>query len=152
MGAEAAFQITQLLYRYAEHIDQGRLEQAAAMFAQARIHTGARQPLDAQQLLALWRRLLILYPCGTPCTRHLITNPIIDLAEDGCSASARSCYTVLQAVDGFALQPIASGRYLDRFACQDGVWHFTERDYRQMDFVGDMSRHLRVAVNPAPGD
>lgn len=152
MGAEAAFQITQLLYRYAEHIDQGQLEQAAALFAQARIHTGASQPLDARELLALWRRLLIIYPCGTPRTRHLITNPIIELAEDGSSVSVRSCYTVLQAVDGFALQPIASGRYLDRFARQDGIWHFTERDYRQMDFVGDMSRHLRIPVNPSPGE
>lgn len=149
MKAEAAFQITQLLYRYAEHIDQGQLEQAAALFAQARIHTGAKQPLDAAGLLALWQRLLILYPCGTPRTRHLISNPIIDITEDGHSANVRSCYTVLQAVDGFALQPIVSGRYLDRLACTDGVWHFTERDYRQMDFVGNMSRHLRVPVRPA---
>ncbi|WP_367068796.1 nuclear transport factor 2 family protein [Oryzisolibacter sp. LB2S] len=151
-AAEAAFQITQLLYRYAEHIDGGQLEQAAAMFERARIQTGAARPLDAQALLALWRRILILYPCGTPRTRHLITNPIVEVAGDGQTASARSCYTVLQAVDGFGLQVIASGRYLDRFACTEGVWHFTERDYRQMDFQGDLSRHLRVTVNPLPAE
>ncbi|MBS0292086.1 MAG: nuclear transport factor 2 family protein [Proteobacteria bacterium] len=152
MGApEAACEITQLLYRYGECIDQGRLEHAAALFERARVHTGAAQPLDATGLLALWRRILILYPCGTPRTRHLITNPIVEVADDGLTASARSCYTVLQAVDGLALQIIASGRYLDRFACMDGVWHFIERDYRQMDFVGDMSRHLRMAVAPASG-
>ncbi|GAA4002183.1 nuclear transport factor 2 family protein [Comamonas faecalis] len=135
--------IPQLLYRYGEAIDQGRLTQAAALFEHARILTGAPQPLDAQQLLALWRKLLILYPCGTPRTRHLITNPIVEVAPDGRTASARSCYTVLQAVDGFALQVIASGRYLDRFECVDGAWRFAERDYRQMDFVGDMSRHVQ---------
>lgn len=150
--AIAIIQITQLLYRYAERIDQGRLEQAAALFGQARIHTGADQPLDAQELLALWRRLLILYPCGTPRTRHLISNPIIEVSGDGYSASARSCYTVLQAVDGFALQVIASGRYHDRFSCVGGSWHFTERDYRQMDFVGDLSRHLRRAAKTSPID
>ncbi|WP_404302784.1 nuclear transport factor 2 family protein [Alicycliphilus denitrificans] len=148
MSAEAVTQITQLLYRYAEHIDQGQLEQAAAMFAQARIHAGGKQPLDVRELLALWRRLLILYPCGTPRTRHLITNSIINVADDRLSASARSCYTVLQAVDGFALQAIASGCYHDRFSCIDGVWQFAERDYRQLDFVGDLSRHLRTVVKP----
>lgn len=143
MTADAIAAITQLLYRYAEAMDLGRLEQAAAMLGHARILTGAAQPLDARELLALWRRLIILYPCGTPRTRHLISNPIIDVAEDGQTASARSCYTVLQAAEGFALQVIASGRYFDRFACIGGSWQFVERDYRQMDFAGDLRHHLR---------
>lgn len=94
-------------------------------------------------MLALWRRILILYPCGTPRTRHLITNPIIDIDEAAGTASARSCYTVLQATADFALQIVASGRYLDRFARIDGAWCFVARDYRQLDFSGDLSRHLQ---------
>ena len=152
MNLAAVTAITQLLYRYAEAIDQGQLEQAAAMFGHARIHTGAAEPLDAGGLLALWRRLIIVYPCGTPRTRHLISNPIIDVADDGQTASARSCYTVLQAVDGLTPQVIISGRYLDRFEYMAGAWCFVERDYRQVDFAGDLSHHLRrpVTVRATP--
>lgn len=134
--------IHNLLYRYAEAIDAGRLTDAAALFRHARIEAGGNGTLDHAGLLALWQRILILYPCGTPRTRHLISNPIIEIDEATGTAEARSCYTVFQATEQLPLQPIASGRYLDRFARIDGEWCFTERAYR-LDLVGDMSRHLR---------
>lgn len=137
----SALDICNLLYRYAEAIDEGRLADAAAMFRHARIETG-KATLDAAGLLALWRRILIIHPCGTPRTRHLITNPILDIDEAAGTARARSCYTVLQGTEGFPLQVIASGRYFDRFARIDGAWQFVERDYRHLDFTGDLSRHL----------
>lgn len=142
--------ICNLLYRYGEAIDDGRLEAAAALFSHASIETGAGGVLDAGGLLALWRRILILYPCGTPRTRHLITNPIVDIDEDAGAAQVRSCYTVLQATDDFPLQVIASGRYHDRFERLGGTWRFCVRDYRQLDFTGDLSRHLRVPVRHQP--
>ena len=145
----AEHDILQLLYRYAEAIDQGRLEDAAALFRHARIETGAGGSLDADGVLALWRRILVLYPCGTPRTRHLITNPIIDIDEAAGIANARSCYTVLQATSDFPLQIIASGRYLDRFARIDGTWCFVARDYRQLEFRGDLSHHLHAGSLPA---
>jgi hypothetical protein len=58
----AAEDIRTLLYRYAEAIDAGRLEDAAALFRHARLETGAGGSLDAEGVLALWRRILILYP------------------------------------------------------------------------------------------
>ena len=146
----SAIEICNLLYRYAEAIDEGRLEDAAGLFRHARIHTGAPTPLDADGLLALWRHILIIHPCGTPRTRHLVTNPILDIDEAAGTAQARSCYTVLQATDDLPLQVVASGRYHDRFARIDGEWCFVERDYRQLDFTGDLSRHLRIAVKPGP--
>ena len=148
--SNAATAICNLLYRYAEAIDEGRLEDAAALFRHARIETGAAGPLDADGVLALWRRILVIHPCGTPRTRHLVTNPILDIDEAAGTAKASSCFTVLQATDNFPLQVIASGRYQDRFACIDGEWHFVERDYRQLDFTGDLSRHLQVAISPGP--
>jgi 3-phenylpropionate/cinnamic acid dioxygenase small subunit len=145
----ATTEICKLLYRYAEAIDDGRLEDAAALFRHARIETGGAGPLDADGVLALWRSILVIHPCGTPRTRHLITNPIIDVDEAAGTAAARSCYTVLQAADGFPLQIIASGRYFDRFERVDGQWQFVARDYRQLDFTGDLSRHLRIPIEPA---
>jgi 3-phenylpropionate/cinnamic acid dioxygenase small subunit len=140
---DATLSISDLLYRYAEAIDAGRLEEAAALFRHARIEAGGNGTLDAQGLLALWRRLIILYPCGTPRTRHLISNPIIEIDESAGTATARSCYTVFQATEQLPLQAIASGRYLDRFARIDGQWCFTERQYR-LDLTGDLSRHLQT--------
>ena len=142
--SQSATEICNLLYRYAEAIDGGRLEDAAALFRHARIEAGAGEPLDADGLLALWRRILVIYPCGTPRTRHLITNPLLDIDEEAGTAEARSCYTVLQATDALPLQIIASGRYLDRFARIDGDWQFIARDYRHLDFRGDMSQHLQA--------
>lgn len=144
----SATEICNLLYRYAEAIDEGRLEDAAALFRHARIETGAAGPLDADGLLALWRKILVIHPCGTPRTRHLVTNPILDIDEAAGTARVRSCFTVLQATDDLPLQVIASGRYHDRFAHIDGEWCFVERDYRQLDFTGDLSRHLHIAVRP----
>ncbi len=142
----SATAICNLLYRYAEAIDEGRLEDAAALFRHARIETGAAGPLDADGLLALWRRILIIHPCGTPRTRHLVTNPILDIDETAGTAKVSSCFTVLQSAADFPLQIIASGRYHDRFARIDGEWCFVERDYRQLDFTGDLSHHLRVPI------
>ena len=142
----SATAICNLLYRYAEAIDEGRLEDAAALFRHARIETGAAGPLDADGLLALWRRILVIHPCGTPRTRHLVTNPILDIDETAGTARVRSCFTVMQATDDLPLQIIASGRYHDRFARIDGEWSFVERDYRQLEFIGNLSRHLRVPV------
>ncbi|MNZ74674.1 hypothetical protein D3C78_931270 [compost metagenome] len=141
---DAALSISNLLYRYAEAIDAGRLEEAAALFQHASIKAGGNGTLDHTGLLALWQRLIVLYPCGTPRTRHLISNPILDIDEAAGTAEARSCYTVFQATEQLPLQVIASGRYLDSFARIDGQWCFTAREYR-LDLVGDMSRHLHVA-------
>lgn len=142
----SATEICNLLYRYAEAIDEGRLEDAAALFRHARIETGAAGPLDADGLLALWRKILVIHPCGTPRTRHLVTNPILDIDEAAGTAQVRSCFTVMQATNDLPLQIIASGRYHDRFARIDGEWCFVERDYRQLDFTGDLGQHLRVPV------
>ncbi|MEZ7894249.1 MAG: nuclear transport factor 2 family protein [Thauera sp.] len=146
----SATEICNLLYRYAEAIDEDRLEDAAALFRHARIETGAAGPLDADGLLALWRKILVIHPCGTPRTRHLVTNPILDIDDAAGTARVSSCFTVLQATDDFPLQIIASGRYRDRFARIDGEWYLVERDYRQLDFTGDLSRHLRIEVKPTP--
>ena len=64
------------------------------------------------------------------------------LEEDGDGAMiARSSYVVLQATDDLPLQPIITGRYVDRFALVDGAWRFTERTFL-VDHVGELCDHL----------
>lgn len=143
----SAVAIANLLYTYAERIDAGDFEGAAALFRHAGIKAGNQdQLLDEAGILACWKRLVRVYPCGTPRTRHMISNPIMEIDDDAGTAAVRSCYMVFQAVDGFGLQPIASGRYHDRFERVEGVWRFSYRDYTLLDMAGDLSRHLTAAL------
>ena len=121
----SAIQICNLLYRYAECMDSGQLVEAAELFRHARIKVKSQHFIDHTALLRLWQQRIKLYPCGTPRTRHVISNPIIDIDEASGTATIRACYTVLQATEDLPLQPIAAGRYLDEFERVDGVWRFS---------------------------
>jgi 3-phenylpropionate/cinnamic acid dioxygenase small subunit len=145
----AETQITNLLYRYAECIDTGDLEGAAALFRHARIRVGADETIDAAQLLRIWKSLIVLHADGTPRTKHVTTNPIIEIDEDAGTANCRSYYTVLQQTDETPSQTIVTGRYHDRFERVDAQWRFSYRDLTLIDMVGDVSRHLTQAIAPA---
>lgn len=143
----SAIELTNLLYRYAEFMDGGDLEGAAALFRHARIKvSGEGHYADANGLLLIWKQHIKIYPCGTPRTRHVITNPIIEIDQVAGRATVRSCYTVLQATDQRPLQLIATGRYHDEFECVDQAWRFCFRDYSLLDLTGDMSAHLQGLV------
>ena len=88
------------------------------------------------------RDTLIVYDDGTPRTNHRTTNIAIEVDEEAGTSVSRSYFTALQALPGMVLQPIVSGRYLDRFERRDGQWRFVERHVRTA-LVGDVSRHLR---------
>ena len=77
---------------------------------------------------------------GSLRTRHLVTNSVIDEPAPDGTVTVRSAYLVLQAVDGLPLQPIITGRYVDRFDRDDGGWFFVERRFTA-DLVGDLSHH-----------
>ncbi|VWC16544.1 dioxygenase [Burkholderia lata] len=146
----SAVAIANLLYRYAELLDAGDLPGVAELFRHARIKTQEGAPtIGADELLALFSASIKRYACGTPRTKHVVSNPIIEIDEAAHCATARSYYTVLQAVDGFPLQPVAAGRYHDAFERVDGVWRFSFRDYTLFDFAGDLRYHLNLNEAPA---
>jgi hypothetical protein len=79
---------------------------------------------------------------GTPKTKHVITNVMVEIDEVSASATGRSYFTVLQAVPGaLALQPVIAGRYHDRFETVGGRWRFAAR-HMLVDLVGDLSQHM----------
>jgi 3-phenylpropionate/cinnamic acid dioxygenase small subunit len=150
MSSETA--ICNLLYRYAELMDSGRFDRIAdELFSHARLIVGPEgsPTLDAQQMLDVFKRTTIRYEDGTPRTKHMITNPIVEVDEEAGSATCRSYYTVFQQTDSLPLQPVVSGRYHDRFERVDGHWRFVERDYTMVDLVGDISAHLTYPLHPA---
>lgn len=137
-----AIAIPNLLHRYAELIDAADFEGAAALFDHGGVVAEGVRIEGREAIAGMWRSWIKLHD-GSPRTRHIITNPIIELSEDGQSAQCRSQWTVLQAAPGLPLQVIATGRYHDRFAVIEGEWRFAERRYAGFDLMGDMSAHLK---------
>ena len=138
--------IESLIARYAELVDDGDFAGVGALLAEATFTGGAGSVSGGNAIEQMLRDNLILYEDGTPRTKHVTTNLAIEVDEDAGTAAARSYFTVLQALPDLPLQPIAGGRYHDRFERRDGQWRFVERRVRT-DLVGDVSRHLR---HPSP--
>jgi 3-phenylpropionate/cinnamic acid dioxygenase small subunit len=135
--------ITALVHRYAELLDAGDLDGVAALFERSAWVAGTRDfRVEGTEAVRHMYDGVILYEDGTPRTKHVITNLVIELAPDRTTATARSYFTVLQATEGLALQPIIAGRYHDAFACDGGTWRFAERIIHP-DLQGDLSRHMR---------
>ena len=93
--ASSEIEIANLVYRYAEYIDSGDLPGAAGLFANAIIKTALGE-IGPEELLQMWRGGIILYEDGTPRTKHVITNPIIEVDEDRGRGTCRTYYTVMQ--------------------------------------------------------
>ncbi len=144
--ADSARAIENLLHTYAERIDLGDLEGVADLFAHGRIAPATDAPVDQgivgrDAVLALYQGSTRLYDDGTPRTKHVTTNTIVEVADDDQTATARSYFTVFQQLDDFPMQPIIAGRYHDAFKRVGGVWSFDSR-VMLVDLKGDLSRHL----------
>jgi 3-phenylpropionate/cinnamic acid dioxygenase small subunit len=141
--------IRNLLGSYCELMDAGDFDGLAGLFADARLcdESGTVFASGSEAVATMWHSQTILYD-GSPRTRHVTANPIIELDDDAAAATVRSSYIVFQGVAGFEavdfpLQPIITGRYVDRFVRNDdGEWRWDERRYA-IDHVGDLSHHLR---------
>jgi 3-phenylpropionate/cinnamic acid dioxygenase small subunit len=136
--------IRNLLGRYCELIDAGDFDGLGELFAGAvlRDEAGNETARGRDGVVALYTATTKRHGDGTPRTRHLTVNSIIEVDEAAGTATARSAYVVLQATEQVPLQPIISGRYRDRFArTHADAWSFTERTFT-VDLVGDLSDHL----------
>jgi SnoaL-like domain len=139
---DAATAVANLVGRYAECIDAGDYAGAGHLLAHAGVGGEEGALLRGEEAVTgLFTATARRYEDGTPRTKHVTTNLIID-AEDGATeATARSYFTVLQATAGFPLQPILAGRYRDRFEFVAGAWRFSERRFT-IELVGDVSHHM----------
>ncbi|MDG5481574.1 nuclear transport factor 2 family protein [Mycolicibacterium gadium] len=136
--------ITELLYRYAELIDAGDFDGVGTLLSKASFGgTGPQGVSGADNIAKLFAATTRRYPDhgNTPRTRHLVLNPIVDLA--GTTATARSTFCVVQDTESVPIQPIVVGRYFDAFALDADGWHFTERKV-EIQMLGDVSDHLMV--------
>jgi ketosteroid isomerase-like protein len=142
--------ITKLIHTYAERIDAGDFDGVAELFARATLtFEGYDDAITGRDAIArLYARSTRRYDDGTPCTKHVMTNVIVDVSEDGDSAASRSYFTVLQAVPGaFALQPVIAGRYRHTFTRDDDGWQVVTM-HVMIDLVGDLSHHMLFDLAP----
>ncbi len=109
--------IRNLLGRYCDLMDAGDWPSVGVLFAHARLadEHGAELAAGAQAITAFYAAGTRLHD-GSPRTKHLVTNTVLDAPAADGTVTARSSYLVLQATDDLPLQPIITGRYVDRFA------------------------------------
>jgi 3-phenylpropionate/cinnamic acid dioxygenase small subunit len=139
-------QITDLIYRYAELIDDGDFAGVGELLGRAELtfegYTTA--VTGAEAVAGLYTSTTRRFDDGTPATKHVMTNVIVEV--DGEQASSRSYFTVLQAVPGeLGLQPVIAGRYRDRFIRENDTWRFSAM-HVIVDLVGDLSSHLLTEI------
>lgn len=142
-----ADEIRNLLGTYTELMDAADWAGVGDLFEDGQLVTEDGTPFatGAAAVRALYENGTRLYD-GSPRTRHVTANSVLDIDSD--SATVRSSYVVFQDVpsDGFALQPIITGRYRDEFRRVGGAWRFARRAFL-VDHVGDLSHHLTYEVS-----
>jgi len=142
--------ITTLIYTYAERIDAGDFAGIGELFADATLtFEGFGDAVTGRHdIERLYERTTRRYEDGTPRTKHVMTNVIVEVAGDEASATSRSYFTVLQAVPGaLTLQPVIAGRYRHRYRCSQGQWR-VEAMHIMIDLMGDLSHHMLFDLAP----
>jgi len=150
--SDAGDAIRSLLGEYCERIDLGDFDGVGELFAHGALadEHGHELARGADAVAAFYAAGTRLQEGGTPRTKHLVANTVLDVDDPAGTATARSSYLVLQATDALALQPIITGRYRDAFERVDGTWRFTERRFL-VDLVGDLSHHLAWRLDDRGG-
>lgn len=137
-------EIARLIHTYAERVDLGDFEGVAEMFRDAEMSAEGSDHVDRGYEAVLrryidWTRRLD--DDGTPHTKHVTTNVLLDIDTEKGRANGRSYFTVFQQTGVLPLQPIIAGRYHDRFVREGGSWRFEHR-HIVSDLFGDLSQHL----------
>jgi len=146
----AAEAITKLIYTYAERIDDGDFAGVGELFAHATLtFEGFGDAVTGRDAIqALYTRSTRRYEDGTPRTKHVMTNVMVDVHDDAATARSRSYFTVLQAVPGaLALQPVIAGRYRHTYELVDSGWRVATM-HITIDLVGDLGHHMLFDLAP----
>jgi len=142
----AGDEVRNLLGEYCERIDAGDFAGVGALFEHGALADGSGRELarGAAAVTAFYEAGTLLHD-GSPRTKHLVTNTVLEMDEERGHASARSSYLVLQQIGTGPLQPIIAGRYHDSFARRGGRWWFVERRFF-VDLIGDLGAHLAYEI------
>lgn len=147
MNMQDIYEIQNLLYSYCWLVDNGDFEGVCELLKDADIYysgklTYQHDPEHYMYTLKPIKR----YEDGTTKTAHMCIDPMIEVAEDGMTATAKSYTVVCQGITGeFAPQIIWIDRKFDTFVKVDGKWRFNSRDFVTRS-EGDTSHHLDLSM------
>jgi 3-phenylpropionate/cinnamic acid dioxygenase small subunit len=136
-------EVLALLARFAELIDVGDWDAIGELFGNGSLSDPTGKPFarGGGEIASFFRTNTVLHD-GSPRTKHLVFNTVVEEAGQG-ALFARSSYVVMQAAPDFPLQPIVTGRYHDEFERDaQGRLRFKNRRFF-VDLEGDVSRHLK---------
>lgn len=148
MGLSDGDHIRNLLGRYCDLMDAGFFDAVGELFSFASLvdDTGRVLARGAAEVADYYDRITRRYESGGLRTKHLVLNTVLEEARGDQSRNAlviaRSSYVVLQATGQLPLQPIITGRYVDKFVHVGGEWQWAERAFI-VDQMGDLSQHLK---------
>ena len=118
--ARAIEDITRLLLSYPEAVDKGDFAGVGQLFDGVRL--GDEDPMSAQQFEELWRKTVLTYEGGSPFTKHVVTNTLLEAGTDPGSVVSTSYFQVLRSWG------VANwGRYVDRMAQEGDRWRIAHR-------------------------
>ena len=141
MGNSDEQQIANLIFRYAELVNDGDFDGVGELFARGSYGMPGAL-IEGRAIGDVMHRSVLLHD-GAMRTKHVTTNLIISLnLQSPDTATCRSYFTVMQATETLPLQPVITGRYSDTLARDQEGWYFTERVIA-MEQIGDVSQHLR---------
>ncbi|HXZ63064.1 MAG TPA: nuclear transport factor 2 family protein [Acidimicrobiales bacterium] len=138
--------VANLVYTYAERIDGGDFAGVGQLLAHATLSFEgfAGTVSGREEIEALYTGTTRRYEDGTPRTKHVMTNLLVEVGEDGTTASSRSYFTVLQAVEGsLTLQPVIAGRYRHAYELAEAGWRIASM-HIIIDLVGDLGHHMLI--------
>jgi ketosteroid isomerase-like protein len=149
-AAMAVHAVSNLISGYAERIDEGDFAGVGELFEHATLtFEGFGEAISGREAIEkLYTNTTRRYDDGTPRTKHVMTNLIVDIAEDGVHASSRSYFTVLQAVPGeLSLQPVIVGRYRHTYERVNGLWRVATM-HIIIDLTGELGHHMLIDLQP----
>ena len=138
--------IENLIFRYARSVDEADYETLGSLFTHAKITANKTDEVleTSARISEYWRSSNKRYECGTPRTHHVVSNLEFDTdAED--RIRVRSYFTVFQQTAKLPLQPIACGRYDDRFERSPDGWRFGSK-HIEVTLLGNMAEHLNIDI------
>jgi len=142
-----------LCFRYTFMLDDGDFAGVAALLGRGVLRPAmpgveAEPITGAEEIERFYTEQVITYRDGDPRTRHLITNQLIEIADDGTSATSRCYFTVLQRPPKRPYGIVVGGQYHDRFVKEDGTWRFAEKTI-QVDHLNEIELHFRITADRA---
>ena len=147
MFMQDVHEIRNLLYEYCWRIDSGDFDGVCELLKDADILYGGKLTYHKDPKgYMMTLKPICRYEDGTTKTCHMCIDPIIEVAPDGLTATAKSYTVVLQGITGH-MEPkiIWIDRKFDTLEKVEGAWRFASRNFVTRA-EGDTSHHLDLSV------